>query len=45
MENADEFARPNGLVVEIGSNDGTALAALQGRGLRFWGSTLRETSR
>ena len=37
VENAEEFAHPNGLVVEIGSNDGTALAALQGHGLRILG--------
>jgi novobiocin biosynthesis protein NovU/D-mycarose 3-C-methyltransferase len=37
IESAEEFARPNGLVVEIGSNDGTALASLQGRGLRTLG--------
>lgn len=36
-ESADEFARPGGLIVEIGSNDGTALAAVKGRDIRVLG--------
>ena len=34
---ADTFARPKGLVVEIGSNDGTALRSLAGRDVRILG--------
>jgi hypothetical protein len=34
---ADAFTRPKGLVVEIGSNDGTALRSLAGRDLRILG--------
>jgi novobiocin biosynthesis protein NovU/D-mycarose 3-C-methyltransferase len=37
MKNVDEFVQPGGLVVEVGSNDGTALAAIKGRDLRILG--------
>lgn len=36
-ENAAEFVPPGGLVVEIGSNDGTALSAIQRRDVRLLG--------
>lgn len=36
-ENADKFVPPGGLIVEIGSNDGTSLAAIQRRDVRLLG--------
>jgi novobiocin biosynthesis protein NovU/D-mycarose 3-C-methyltransferase len=36
-QNADEFVGPGGLVVEIGSNDGSGLASLQQRNVRVLG--------
>lgn len=36
-ENAAEFVPPGGLIVEIGSNDGTALSAIQRRDVRLLG--------
>jgi novobiocin biosynthesis protein NovU/D-mycarose 3-C-methyltransferase len=36
-ENADEFVKPGGLVVEIGSNDGTALNSIGRRDVRVLG--------
>lgn len=36
-QNANEFVPPGGLIVEIGSNDGTALSAIQRRDIRVLG--------
>lgn len=36
-ENADRFVPPGGLIVEIGSNDGSSLAAIQRRDVRLLG--------
>lgn len=36
-DNAAEFVPPGGLIVEIGSNDGTALSAIQRRDVRLLG--------